>query len=45
MMEKRDAGRVRQVTARLLDRLDRRTLRLLAEAVGSAVDEELHEKV
>jgi DNA-binding FadR family transcriptional regulator len=36
LMIERDAHRVRQVTARLLDRLDRRTLRVLAERGGEA---------
>ncbi len=38
LMDKRDAGRVRQVTSRLLERLDRRTLGLLA-GLGGAPDD------
>jgi DNA-binding FadR family transcriptional regulator len=37
LMKKREAHRIRQVTARLLSRLDRRTLALI-EAVGGATD-------
>lgn len=41
LMEKRDSGRVRQVTSRLLERLDRRTLGLLAGLGGVPEDIEL----
>ncbi|MCZ7686491.1 MAG: FCD domain-containing protein [Sandaracinaceae bacterium] len=40
-MEKRDSGRIRQVTSRLLERLDRRTLGLLAGLGGVPEDIEL----
>lgn len=38
-MGRRDSGRVRRVTSRLLERLDRRTLQLLAELGGTGTDE------
>ncbi len=41
LMARRDAGRVRQVTSRLLERLDRRTLGLLAGLGIEATPEEL----
>lgn len=41
LLEKRDAGRVRQVTSRFLERLDRRTLGLLAKLGGEPSADEI----